>query len=224
MSKVKPPIPFKFQGLKGKKISYTIQEKKIINGLKPLEGGEWDGKIKSTSSVKRKDRDAVRTSIKQKLLKIQGHYCFYCGLHEKHCGSKLQREHVAPKGKKHYPKFVFHEENLCLACHKCNVDLKGEEDVASGEKDNYNKNKFSIVHPYLDIFEDHIELKINKGQVLIKKRPYSRKGKRTIKLFELDSPERTTLRSGLLLSYENPVDNKYDKLLSDVLQKKYVLK
>ena len=217
-------MPIRFQSLKGKKIRFTKSEKKIIEGLKPFIGGEWEGKIKYSSSVKRKDRDALRKDIKNKLTKIQGTYCIYCGTHEDHCGSKLQREHIAAKGKKYYPKFVFEPENLCLACHKCNVVLKGEIDVASGNKVNYKKNKFTIVHPYFDKLEDHIEVKVNKGQALIKKKPYSRKGKRTIELFELDSPQRTSLRSGLLISEEISFDDKYDDLLNEALKNKYVKK
>lgn len=217
-------MPFKFQSLKGKKIRFSKIEQKVIDGLKPFIGGEWEGEIKATSTTKKSERDKVKKKLKTKLIKIQGKYCIYCGIHEDYCGSKLQREHIAPKGKKHYPNFVFEPENLCLACYKCNIELKGQKDVASGEKSIYKKNKFSIIHPYFDNFDDHIELKFVNGQVLIKRKPYSRKGKQTIKLFELDSPQRTVLRSGLLICQEKKVDSKYELILNEVLNRKYVLK
>jgi uncharacterized protein (TIGR02646 family) len=222
MSKISTQTPFKFQDLRGKKITYSATEKSVLKGLSPISGGEWKGKIKTSSSVKRKDRDSLVKNIKTKLIKIQGSYCIYCGLHESHCGSKLQREHILPKGKKNYPAFTFEPENLCLACHRCNVELKGEVDLGSGNKSNYKKNNFKIVHPYFDDFSKHIELNIKGGKALIKKKPYSRKGKRTIELFELDSPERTTLRSGLIIISENPIKSKYDSLLNGALSKSYI--
>lgn len=134
----------------------------------------------------------------------------------------MQREHILPKGKKKYPAFTFEPENLCLACHRCNVELKGEIDLGTGNKSNYKKNSFKIVHPYFDNFNKHIELNFKGGKALIKRKPYSRKGKKTIELFELDSPERTTLRSGLIIISENPIKSKYDALLNGALNKSYV--
>ena len=130
MSKRKNDLPFLFQDLHGKKIYLNLKEKKIINELRPLAGGEWDGAIKKASSVRRTDRDKLKKSIKKKLLKIQGPYCIYCGLHQKHCGI-LHREHIAPKGAKYYPWFMFEVENLCLSCYHCNMELKGEQDFVT---------------------------------------------------------------------------------------------
>lgn len=217
-------MPLKFQSLIGKKIKFTKKEQKVIDGLKPFIGGEWEGKIKSSSKVIRIDRDELRKKLKTKLIKIQGQYCIYCGLHESYCGSRLEREHIAPKGKKHYPNFVFEPENLCLACHKCNVVLKGEIDVASGEKNNYRMNKFSIIHPYFDSYDKHLEIKFTNGKAIIKKKPYSKKGKKTIELFELDSPQRTTQRSGILISTEIKFDSKYDDMLNKAINNKYLKK
>ena len=221
MSKKRSNIPFLFQHLNGKCIKYTKAELKIIKGLMPLTGGEWEGKIKASSKVMRKDRDSVRIRIKDKLIKIQGRYCIYCGLHEKYCG-ELEREHIAPKGTVHYPAFMFEPENLCLACHHCNFDLKKEEDVISKKSKTYNRNKFTIIHPYIDDFNLHIEFVVKDGMTIIRKRPKSRKGKKTIDLFELDSPENTSKRSGLLIINEWTFANKYDAILEIALSKKYI--
>jgi len=212
--------PFNFQTLQGKNISYSDDEQAIIDGLKPLEGGEWEGAIKESSSVLRTNRDALKKSIKAKLEAIQSKYCIYCGLHEEYCGSILQREHIAPKGKAYYPKFVFEPINLVLACHKCNFDLKGEIDIGSGDKDIYINNNFSIVHPYLDNIHDHIELNICNGQAIIRSKNNSKKGLATIRMFQLDSNARTLLRSGLLMNSAITFDSRYDKILQENINRK----
>jgi hypothetical protein len=214
--------PFKFQTLIGRSITYSDDELTVIEGLKPLEGGEWTGVIKETSTVRRMDRDALKDSIKAKLIALHGRFCIYCGLHEDHCGSILQREHIAPKGTEYYPSFMFEPENLALACYRCNVEFKGETDVGSGDKITYADNDFSIVHPYLDNFHDHIELGVRNGQALIRKKNDSDKGHATIKMFELDSPARTMLRSGLLINNSIDFDSKFDKLFQDNLNQKIV--
>ena len=80
------------------------------------------------------------------------------------------------------------------------------------------------MHPYLDEFDKHITFAINEGKVLISSKPYSRKGKNHIKLFELDSVFKTEKRSGLIIVKEVKTLNKYDKLLEKVLSNKYVQK
>lgn len=212
---------FLFQNLVGKSISFSIIEQAVIDELKPLTGGEWDGKIKSGCTVKRIERNAVVTSIKHKLLKIQDNYCIYCGLHEKHCG-RLEREHIAPKGKASYPEFMFEPQNLTLACHHCNVELKSEYDTMSHKFKSYSKCKFKIVHPYFDPLEKHIIFAVKNGKALLKAAPYSRKGKNHIKLFELDSVPKTEKRTGLLMVESLKIESKYDKMLDEALNNKFV--
>jgi len=213
--------PFLFQNLKGKSISFDVDEKTIIDGLKPLAGGEWDGKIKKGCIIRRVDRNKVVTKIKEKLVKIQGQYCIYCGLHEEHCG-RLEREHIASKGTVSYPTFMFEPLNLVLACHHCNVDLKGEVNTILKFSPNYSKCIFKIVHPYLDEIEKHILYAVDNGKALIKAAPWSRKGKVHIKLFELDSVPKTDKRSGLLIVSSLNVNSKYDKILNLALHKKFI--
>ena len=214
--------PYKFQDLVGKKIKYTTREKRIIRGLKPLVGGEWEGKIKPTSSIQRKERDELKGAIKKKLYKIQGHYCIYCGCHEEHTGMTLHREHILPKGVASYPEFMFEDYNLVLACITCNNGYKKTFDCGTGEKTNYKKNKFSIVHPYFHKFKDHIEFYPKDGNVIIRHVKYSRKGKATIKLFGLDSPNRTEKRSALIMKNEIKIPSSYDAILETILSSKYV--
>ena len=213
--------PFLFQNLKGKSISFTADEQLVINGLLPLIGGEWDGKIKAKCKVKRIDRNKVVTQIKTKLELIQEKYCIYCGLHQEHSG-RLEREHIAPKGAKNHPQFMFEALNLVLACHHCNVDLKGEYNSISKLSKVYSKCKFNIVHPYFDDYEKHIVHAVKGGRALIKAAPRSRKGKNHIKLFELDSVPKTDKRSGLLIVSSLNIKAKYDNLLNDALQNKFI--
>lgn len=220
MSK-KKSNPFLFQNLKGKSISFAADERIIIDGLKPLLGGEWDGKIKNGCVIRRVDRNKVVTKIKEKLEKKQGKYCIYCGLHQDHCG-RLEREHIAPKGTVSFPTFMFEPLNLVLACHHCNVDLKGEFNTISKFSTNYSKCKFNIVHPYLDEIEKHIVYAVDNGRALIKAAPWSRKGKKHIKLFELDSVPKTDKRSGLLIVSSLTISSKYDKILNSALNKKFI--
>ncbi|MHA8088286.1 HNH endonuclease [Aquirufa sp. Wall-65K1] len=212
---------FLFQNLVGKSIKFSKDEQTVIDGLKPLKGGEWNGKIKSNCTVKRIERDTVVNSIKPKLLKIQGRFCIYCGIHEKYCGP-LEREHIAPKGKKSYPEFMFEPQNLALACHHCNVDLKGEQDTISTKSNSYSNCEFNIVHPYFDQREMHILFATKSCKVLLKAAPKSKKGKFHIKLFELDSVANTVKRSGLFM-YENfKISSKYDNLLIHTLNEKHL--
>ncbi|GAB0157270.1 hypothetical protein CHRYSEOSP005_25420 [Chryseobacterium sp. Alg-005] len=220
MSKTKNKA-FLFQSLNGKFFKYLKKEQIIIDTLKPLTGGEWDGKIKVGCKVKRVDRDNLVINIKKKIEKLQGKHCIYCGLHENYCGP-LEREHIAPKGKGSYPEFMFEPLNLVLACHHCNYDLKKEINTINKKSSDYSKCTFNIVHPYFDNIFDHIKFAVKNGQVLIKSAPYSRKGKAYIQLFQLDNVHKTEKRSGLLLVKEIKVLDKYDSILDIILSKKYL--
>lgn len=214
--------PFKFQDLVGKKIKYTTRQKRIIRGLEPLVGGEWDGRIKATSSIQRLERDELKQAIKLKLYKIQGPYCIYCGCHEEHTGMTLHREHILPKGIAFYPSFMFEQYNLVLACITCNNGYKKTTDVGSGNKASYKKNKFKIIQPYFDKLGDHIEFVPKGGNVLIRHVKYSRKGKATISLFGLDLPHRTEKRSALIMKKEIKIPKSYDPLIKRILASKYM--
>ncbi len=78
------------------------------------------------------------------------------------------------------------------------------------------------MHPYLDDFDSHITFVVKNGNALIQRKPRSRKGKRTIELFELDSPANTDKRSGLLIKNEWKFKDKYDTMLEAALKGKYI--
>jgi uncharacterized protein (TIGR02646 family) len=233
MSQADNPSPFLFQSLKGKIINFSDDEKMIVAGLLPLEGGEWEDEFKDEStgkilvkagcSILKSQREKLVKDIKAKLLEIQGSYCIYCGMHSDYCGN-LQREHIAPKGKRHYPAFVFEPQNLCLACNTCNCELKREKDFASGEKEDYSKNSFAIIHPYLDDFFEHIEFAVEKGRCLIKTKNKSQKGAQTITIFQLAGVARTMQRSGFLTMEDNQPSIEKDERLSKIFFNKYLPK
>lgn len=211
--------PFLYQNLRTT-ITFSASETAIINRLKPLDGSEWDGDIKSGCTVTKSERNQLVTDIKTKLVLIQDNYCIYCGIHKDYRGH-LQREHILSKSASNYPNFMFEPENLVLACRICNMDLKGRKDFGSKERNKYRKNSFKIVHPYIDDFSNHLIFFGIGHQVLVKKIPYSRKGKKTIEIFELASVARTAERSGLIDQYEKHIDPKFYGTLSLVLGKKY---
>lgn len=211
--------PFLYQSLRTS-ISFNLAEQILINRLKPLDGSEWDGEIKTGCTVTKSERNKLVTDIKTKLELIQGNYCIYCGIHKDYRGH-LQREHILAKSNKKYPNFMFEPENLVLACRICNMDLKRSKDFGSQERINYRKNSFSIVHPYIDDFNRHIKFTGSGHQVLIQKVPYSRKGKETIKVFELASVSRTAERSGLIDQHEKHINPRFSGTLDLVLGKKY---
>lgn len=121
----------------------------------------------------------------------QSQRCAYCGcrLFEK----KPHRDHIAPKEK--YKCWMFWPENLALACFACNTDLKKEFDPVVKVGKTYRSTTFSFVHPFLDEPELHIEYAAAGLSVLISPVDDSLKGKKTIELFDLKSPERTKQRA-----------------------------
>jgi uncharacterized protein (TIGR02646 family) len=212
-------LPFRYQNLT-RTITFSAQEQAIINGLGQLNGSEWDGDIKAGCTITKAQRNKVTSDIKGKSEAIQGKYCIYCGIHEEYKGH-LQREHILRKSATQYPNFMFEPENLVLACGHCNRDLKGLKDFGSGQRDNYQKNSFKIIHPHLDDFNNHIRFFGKGNQVLVQKIPYSRKGKKTIEVFELASVPKTTMRSGLIDQYEKYIDPKFNGPLNGVFDRKY---
>src|SRR5574344_2290427 len=129
-------------------ISFTPEQSAYLISLNPLHGNEWE--------ISSKEMEDIKNSIKTQLYQIQGGYCIYCGISVDIVGS-LEREHIAPKYKKKYTKFMFEPHNIVLACHTCNSSTrKGKIDTISKLDSNYENCTFSIIHPYFDRFEDHI--------------------------------------------------------------------
>lgn len=153
-----------------------------------------DAKDPWTSS--KKIAKVFKDEFTRQMLVEQNKKCAYCGsrLFEKN----PHRDHIAPK--EPYVQWMFWPENLVLACFACNTDSKKTYDPVKAFNKSYRKIEFSFVHPYLDDPTEHLESSIEGLKILLSPRDDSAKGKETIRLFDLMSPERTKQRAQESLS------------------------
>jgi len=187
----------------------------------------WDGKLSDLIAAgtlpanAKKIRNAIKARIKNKLLAIQGKYCIYCGIHFDIVGT-AQREHIAHKGK--YPQFTFTNQNIALACSYCNgFEKKSTKNVLSKIKTNYRDCKFSIIHPYFDIFDEHIELAFDGANISLSEKNNSIKGRNTIEMFKLMEAGQAAIRGGAYLrnKEQNKLGNTALKKQKAVVINKY---
>lgn len=140
-------------------------------------------------------KDAVTVFLKAE----QRRRCAYCMsyLYE----DLPARDHIAPKTT--YPMWTFRPDNLVLACYACNSDRKKAYDPISARHRKYRRCQFSIVHPYFDRPGAHLDYAIG-GPRAILIAGITDKGKETIRLFDLMSPERAKQRAAEALVEELP--------------------
>lgn len=109
--------------------------------------------------------DAVLGSLKKKVrtyyLVKQSYYCCYCKMlkQESH-GATWDVEHIFPR--KLYPQFTFTPENFAISCKECNQP-KSDQEIRINTNTNLEKypnsgNNIKILHPNLDIYEDHMKV------------------------------------------------------------------
>lgn len=163
----------------------------------------WDGKLLdliangTLPATAANTRNQIKKRIKEKLLAIQGPFCIYCGLHFEIVGTS-QREHIAHKDK--YPQFTFTNKNLALACAYCNgFEKKSTKNVLSTLRPNYSNCDFSIVHPYFDNIEDHIELAFDGANISLSEKNNSTKGRNSIAIFKLMQAAQAAMRGAAYL-------------------------
>ena len=195
-------ILYKFQQIK-KVYRLSKSENDFLKKIPRNYKKAWDGKLsdlitRGTLPANAKTiRNAIKTRIKNKLLKIQGSYCIYCGIHFSIVGT-AQREHIAHKAK--YPQFTFTNQNIALACSYCNgFEKKSKQNVVSKLRAKYSDCEFSIIHPYFDPFNDHIELTFDGANVALSEKNNSLKGRNTIKMFKLMTAVQAAIRGGAYL-------------------------
>ena len=170
----------------------------------PFRSEDWDKSLTGTGRQRgsQQKRDNLKASIGRKLREIQYPHCIYCGIHENLVGN-LQRDHIAPRNP--WIEFVFEAQNLVLACASCNGFLKKNNfDTISSYSTEYKKCKFNIIHPYFDKYQDHIHFSPQKNKIIIYPKRNSRKGKKTIQVFELNNTHQVSLRcaSSILNSFK----------------------
>lgn len=155
-------------------VQYTEKEQGYVDRvLKPLLSNGWKDQKQNTKTLKHK--------IDMYTIEAQGGRCAYCealltkGAHA--------IDHIAPKGR--YGEFSYEPYNLVNACSSCNsLSNKGETDTIEAPVDTseYQRNRFTIVHPYFDNPNDHIRYKDDK-KTIFDLTACSPKGINTINMF-----------------------------------------
>ncbi|MDM5131872.1 hypothetical protein OB962_12865 [Aeromonas piscicola] len=200
---------YKFKINRAINITLSYYEILLCYHLNTLGYDSWSGKLPDSPRGTRAERDELKTKIKNELKKLNGEYCSYCGTSLRVLGvnydSNSQRDHILPKEK--YRHFTFEMKNIALACARCNgLDYKSSNDYCSNYNDNYDFIKTSIVHPYLDDIENHIEINdIGVACVLNN----SEKAINTINEFDINDEALVVLRGGYLITQdqENKLSN-----------------
>jgi uncharacterized protein (TIGR02646 family) len=184
---------------------------KRLRKLKPYKGGDWDSNDPAIVEFK--------ALIRRQLLKIQDCRCAFCGLPFDETSSN-EIEHFVPKGGPKRPRYVglmFCTLNLTLSCHLCNSPIKkGIYNPVRNWAGTYADLQFKIVHPMLDIPDEHYEWVEEAKKVIIKFK--SDKGEESIRIFELDSTAHTEARAKQLYLDTLKSNNKseLDKLIERI--------
>lgn len=140
-------------------------------------------------------------------------------------------EHIAPKSL--HPEYIFESKNLCVICADCNKIKKHQETINQVPETIKKKYKrkypdksedFFIVHPHLDIYDDHIHI-VN-GFYIDKA---SKKGSFTIGAcllnrkflyvgWEPQTVDNTDLINDLTKVYNEKNQNKRTKMLAKIIK------
>jgi len=201
--------------------------------MMPLQGNEWDCRAKKFAKPRHglaSRRNEIKRIIKRHLNTNQGHHCAFCGLDMRTRGAQI--EHIAPKGAKLYPQFMWEPKNLILACPSCNgFTKKSTYNTILVLRPVYKDCVFNIVHPYFDNPDHHFEYvrdPSNNLAYLIVVREIagapSAKGRQSTVLFGLDLPDMTEERYKDALALSQPVKPDFEKLIAEVKTNGYISK
>lgn len=149
-----------------------------------LKGGEkgWSKGDKKTKSLK--------NNISEYTIIHQKNCCVYC---EELMFGGIQLDHIVPK--KLHPEYCFEPKNLVSSCAICNMYVKNAGDTIVGTPaKRYNKNQFTIVHPYFDDPDYHIKY-TNADKVVIDYANSTKLGKATIDFFHLNDYQAYCIRA-----------------------------
>lgn len=133
---------------------YNEDEKVIIN--------TYDNKNHKFWYLKKLELAPLRKNLRKHYLPLQKFRCCYCKMlkQESH-GTVWDVEHIVPKAL--YPHFMFEQFNLCISCKECN-GFKLETNVfkirRSYKKYPLTSNSYKIIHPHLDNYSEHIDVKM----------------------------------------------------------------
>ncbi|MBG0844114.1 HNH endonuclease [Pseudomonas chengduensis] len=160
--------------------SFSVEEKNLIDEL--LKKGfiykDW-----GTEALQ-----GIRSSIRRFYRDAQGGRCPYCmKTVSLLTPGNAHIEHILPKSL--FSNFIFEPRNLCVICADCNTAKNNgntinedEENTCNGSATIYPRaeNRFKIIHPHIDEYNDHI---LRAGIFYIDKSP---KGHFTIGICKLN--------------------------------------
>lgn len=207
---------YKFNNL-ATTIIYSKKEKNFVKKLNKEIPNVWkdEDTIAQNPNFKYGDnakRLRLKDSIRKRLLILQGEFCIYCGA-EFSSASTTHIEHIMPKDI--YPEYTFEPLNLALACQRCNIDLKRVSNyVTNYDNKNYKNCKLSIVHPYLNNLDRHMDY----SDVIIG--CITQKGFKTIDEFKLNDERLLTMR-GLTLMGLGILSEDMEVLVKNILSRNY---
>ncbi|HFU74741.1 MAG TPA: HNH endonuclease [Arcobacter sp.] len=157
-------------------VKYSGEIKKTVDNYNTLDeeeqsGSYWDKTDEEIKKVKKHIKDHYKTA--------QDYTCIYCKqkIVVEH-GMAWDVEHIIPKSD--YPKFLFTEQNLALACKDCNLNKKDKNVLTNPKRKTFPTKceDYIIVHPHFDEYYQHIKI-IESSQIFI---PKSHKGRQTIEV------------------------------------------
>jgi hypothetical protein len=139
------------------KVNYEGAIKDFVDAYDKVDHNLWNGTAGPIL--------AVRKYIRDHYLIQQGYRCAYCKIEKKEeHGYTWDIEHILAKSI--YPEFLFHPENLAIACKECN-NPKDDHDILVGVRSvSYPRGvgRYKIIHPHFDVYEDHIEIAVVDGR------------------------------------------------------------
>ncbi|OCK45304.1 hypothetical protein BA766_19295 [Stenotrophomonas maltophilia] len=174
----------------------TYLELEFTDAEKVLIDSAWlDGVLDWSSKSLMPIRSKIRTHHRL----LQKDSCCYCrkDFADDH-PLAVDIEHILPKSK--YKGLAICRVNLSVACKRCNMQIKkdrqdfiiGGTDFSS-EDEVSDSGRYSIIHPNLDVYADHIGVKFIKLEELLLRRyvkvDSSLKAQYTIEYFDLRSLE-----------------------------------
>jgi uncharacterized protein (TIGR02646 family) len=163
---------------KNQKIKFSFSKSSLFKQTIPMSVKAWE-----SASHKKLKKD-----IKYHYSIIQSDICAYCRTPIRFEGYGEHIEHIVPKSKKF--RWMFHPENLCLACFGCNVKKKDENTLIndfSAYGDQYSNfplgsKNYKIIHPHYDSYSKHLK----EDRLICLPRNGSLKGIETIKICKLN--------------------------------------
>lgn len=161
--------------------------------------------------------EPILMSLRSDLEGKQRKKCFFCKTHMSKDNMIEDMEHILYKNA--YLQFTYEPKNLILACRACNF-AKGTKDI--GINLNYLKDSiyvtdypltshsYSIIHPYIDNYDNHIHVELNFIFVGL-----DEKGDETIKAYKLYREKLIIEKAEHFFSNQNELQSSLNSLRFD---------